>query len=275
LNVSSGGLDANGNWIWNVTITPTATGTPLAAELGFKATGSGLAGATANVAVFDTPNPGTQIFNWEALTDVDTDPAVTNNRPVGLQQNTNTDEVFAALGSIDLTSGAATQFVTITTEGPTSTSLTTSLQVLGKYGTGNSNGRIAEITGTAATNYNNFAGTATRTALNGDADLNGSVSGADLATLAANFGKAGNFTWAGGDFNGSTGGAGEVSGADLATLAANFGKSGGVNTPLAVNGAQGAAAGLGASAVPEPASLALAGLAALATLGLTLRKRQK
>jgi hypothetical protein len=270
-------LDANGDWTWRVTITPTASGTPLAAELGFSESTAGnqLLSATKG-ASFDTDNPGVQIFNWETLTDVDPSPTVTNNRPVGLQINTNTDQVFSALGSIDLTSGAAVEYLTIKTAGPTSTRLGTALAVSGKHGAGSANGRIAEITGTAATNYSNFTGSANRTVLDGDANLSGGVTGADLATLAANFGKAGNFNWSHGDFNGSTGGAGEISGADLATLAANFGKNGGTNTPLSVNGVAGAAgASLGASAVPEPASLALAGLAALAGIGLTLRKRQK
>ena len=36
LSITSGGLDATtGQWVWNVAITPTASGTPMATELGF------------------------------------------------------------------------------------------------------------------------------------------------------------------------------------------------------------------------------------------------
>ena len=281
LSVSNGGLDASGNWIWNVMITPTGTTSPVAAELGFREStaGSQLLGATkgASFTGADTDNPGTQIFNWETLTDVDPG-AGTNMRPVGLQTNLPTDEVFAALGSIDFATGGAKEVLTIITDGPTSTSLTTSVQLLGKYGTGGVNGRVAEVTGGSALNYSNFAGNATRTAFQGDVNLSGGVSIADLNLLATNFGKAGAFHWGQGDLNGSTGGTGEVSIADLNLLATNFGMNGGTNTPLTVNGvAGGVGAALGAGgggAVPEPASLALFGLAVLAGLGFTMRKRQ-
>jgi hypothetical protein len=139
-------------------------------------------------------------------------------------------------------------------------------------------GRIAEITSpNNALNYSNFAGSATRTVFQGDVNVSGNVSIADLNLLATNFGKAGNFHWGQGDLNGTTGGSGEVSIADLNLLATNFGKSGGVNTPLTVNGvAGGAGSSLGAgSSVPEPASIALVGLAVLAGLGVTMQKRQK
>src|SRR5688500_9864974 len=85
LNVSSGGLDANGNWIWNVTITPTAAGTPLAGELGFRESSAGgtVVSATkgASFTGANTDNPGDKIFTWE--TEVEVRPGVM--KPEGLQ----------------------------------------------------------------------------------------------------------------------------------------------------------------------------------------------
>ncbi len=272
LTISNGGLDGSGNWIWNVTVTPTAASTPVAVELGLRETtaGSQLLTATKNATNFDTDNPGTVIFGWETLTDVDPGAGV-NNKPVGLQTNAATDEIFAALGSIDFATLQANEVVVIKTAGPIDTRLGTTLQVLGKYGTGSVNGRVAEITGASALNYSNFSGSASRTVLAGDANLSGGVTGADLATLAANFGQAGSFNWSGGDFNGSTSGT-EVTGADLAILAAAFGSSGGTNTPLTINGVAGGA-GSSLGSVPEPASIALFGLALLAGMGFVRRQR--
>ncbi|MEQ9454727.1 MAG: family 16 glycosylhydrolase [Phycisphaeraceae bacterium] len=75
--------------------------------------------------------------------------------------------------------------------------------------------------------------------LPGDTNLDGEVDLIDLSALASNFDTAGD-GWATGDFNGD----GVVDLIDLSTLASNFGNS--------------------ASAVPEPASAVLLGLAALA-----------
>jgi hypothetical protein len=269
LNVTNGGLTPNGNWIWNVTITPSAAGTPLAAELGFRETtaGSQLVNAVTTNPPWDTPNPGTQIFTWETLTDVDPSPTVTNNRPVGVQTNTTNDEIFSALGSADLATASAVQYLVITTKGPTSTNLGTSLQVLGKYGTGGTNGRIAEITGTAATNYSNFAGTATRTAFEGDATLDGNTNFDDVLVLSPNFNKAVTNGWAGADFTGD----GMVNFDDVLVLSPNFNKSGGTNTPLMVSGVAGGA-GAAVGGVPEPTSVALAVLG-LVLLALGLRRK--
>ncbi len=89
----------------------------------------------------------------------------------------------------------------------------------------------------------------------GDANNDQMVSLFDLNIIGANFGKPG--TWATGDFNGD----GQVTLFDLNILGANFGFDG-------TGG--GGGGGPFSPAVPEPASLVLIGLAALA-----LRKRQK
>lgn len=293
LSITNGGLDGSGNWIWNVTITPSAAGTPLATELGFKETvGNGLASvANADAATWDTNTPGNTIFGWETTYGTPAKPegieanctgcTVTNTAAAGGNASTVVNgllnEIFAALGSVDLAGGGATQYLTIKTKGPLNTGPTSSIALSGSY---SGKGRIAELSGATAVNYGNYSGTASRTVVPGDANLSdgvlgsqAAVTGADLAILAASLGDPGSFGWGQGDFNGSTGGAGEVSGADLAILAATLGKTNvaGSTTNLTVVGS---GAGLGAgSAVPEPASIALIGLAILGGLGLVGRKR--
>jgi len=277
LSVTSGGLNSNGNWIWNVNITPTAAGTPLAAELGFRESvaGSQLLVATRNAVTWDTENPGVDIFgtntsgDWEVHTDVDPT-AVVNMRPVGLQTNVATDEIFSALGSVDLVAGTAVNYMTITTKGPTTASPTSSMQVLGKHGAGGTSGRIAEMTGATATNYSNFAGTATRTAFGGDVNVDGNVNFNDVLAFSPNFNKATTNGWAAGDFDGN----GTTNFNDVLVMSPNFNKAGGVNTPLNVNGVAGGASLGSGSSVPEPSSIAIAGLALLTGLGFMIRNRQ-
>ena len=93
--------------------------------------------------------------------------------------------------------------------------------------------------------------------LAGDANLDGSVTGADLSLLLSKYNQAGN--WAVGDFNYD----GSVTGADLSLLLSKYNQS----VPASVAGA--AVAG-----VPEPSSLVmLAALAAAMGLGVAGRRR--
>jgi hypothetical protein len=87
----------------------------------------------------------------------------------------------------------------------------------------------------------------------GATDLNGNVNVADLANLAGNFGASTGAFWISGDFDYN----GNVNVADLADLAGNFGKDL-TSSGLAVSDARPASA----SAVPEPAGLALLFIAA-------------
>jgi hypothetical protein len=96
----------------------------------------------------------------------------------------------------------------------------------------------------------------------GDIDQNGQVDADDLTVFASNFGRTSGATQVDGDidFNGA------VNADDLTVFANNFNK--GVGAPLAD-------AAAGVQAVPEPASLVLAGLGAAGVLaGLAVRRRR-
>jgi len=286
LQITSAGLNAQGNFVWNVQISTSTASTPVAAEMGFQIGGTDLLNAArVNQATnFDTLNPGNAIFAWQTGTLLD---ATSNNKPTGIQtqcvSGTCSNEsrtaassvtgpapgqVFAALGSVDFASTGAHDFIQIITKGPTSTSLTSSVQVLGKYGAATNEGLIAELTSpTTAVNYRlgTVGTTATRTVKAGDATLNGTVDVGDLAVLGAAYNQSGK-NWSNGDFTGN----GTVDVGDLAVLGANYNQTGGTNTPVNITGVTpGAGSG---SAVPEPASIALLGLGILAGLGLVRRR---
>jgi hypothetical protein len=282
---SNGYLNAAGNWEWKISIAPTSpvpTGaTPLAAELGFDAEGANeqwLAAASlssANGDDFDDPNPGSVIFGWETLTDVDPDPTVTNNKPVGVQISTANDQVFSALGSQIYTTTGDKDYIRIESLGPCvnvgasgcsgGDRLTTQIQMLGAY---SGNGRIAELNGSGVSvNYDTYLAQFNHdfdpgagvniTAKKGDANLDNSVGTSDFDTWRQNIGNP-NATWTNGDFNDD----GSIGTTDFDIWRTNIGSGAGAG------GDDG-----GVSAVPEPATLSLFGLATLLLAGLRGRRR--
>lgn len=162
LNVIQGGIQG-GNFDWDVGITPDLVlaggSTPIAVEMGFRLTGAPLLSATnINPAEFDTPNPGMVIFGWETLTDL----GGGNFKPVGLQSNTPTGEIFVAYGTIDFATPGLKPFLNIVAQGPANggPSLTSTIEWLGVYAVGH--GRISQLVSGGGQNFDTFAGTASQ-----------------------------------------------------------------------------------------------------------------
>jgi hypothetical protein len=167
-----------GNWVWDVQITPDLAiaplGTPLAVEMGFRLTSTPLVSVT-NVSplIFDTNNPGLPIFGWEIAYGMPALPegieancsmcSVTNLAAFGGHAATvvagSANEIFSAMGSIDVVVPGPITFLRIVGLGPANGGPNISvIQWLGAY---NGQGRIAQINGSTAQNYD-FSGTATQ-----------------------------------------------------------------------------------------------------------------
>jgi hypothetical protein len=260
---STSTLDSAGNWIWDIGIAPSnpvPTGsTPLNVELGFaevSPTGQLLSARKLSTGPGDDfyiDKPGEVIFGWETTQDVDPGPGI-DLKAVGLQVNTDADQVFSALGSQVYTTSSPKGYIEIKTLGPCidpynapgsscagGDRLTSTIVWLGAY---DGNGRINERNPDpppTTLNYDTYSGAATLRAHQGDANFDDSVDGLDYGHIL--FGN--DTTWLSGDFNDDD----SVDGLDY-------------NIWLFAPEVRGSGAHSGTDApIPEPGSAALAAVA--------------
>jgi hypothetical protein len=281
---------ANNVRIWNVAVSPDLaldpTGSPLALELGFRATGGNILGisSTQNQTpevnrVEHTDNPGAVIFGWETLSDTDGDGSVETNgddEPVGHQVGTgaNATQGVSYIGTNIFTTAQKQDLITIRTD----TSVT-SLAWGGRYNADHSmaavgafiNGRIAQSTGaTTSENYDTFAGSlaanaAGATRFLGDMNGDGSNNFTDLGGFGQALTNAAAYRAANphlNRFRADVNGDGAI----------NFSDLGGFGQIILGTAPTGAGSALGGSAVPEPAAFVLAGMGV--ALAATIRRKR-
>jgi hypothetical protein len=239
-------------------------GSPLALELGFRATGGNILSASAAqnfVRVEHTDNAGNAIFGWETLTDV----GGGNMKPVGIQIGTgaNANTAVAYLGTADLPMGLKYDLLTIVTE-----ATVTSLAWGGRFNADGTmapigtfeNGRIAHLQGNNSTNFHSYSGSLPQNAPGATrflADMNGDglTNFADLAPFGSSIITPQQYVFQFPHLNRA--GRGDANGDGLFNFGdlASFGQT--------VLGTPGAAAGLDAASVPEPATWTILALGAV------------
>ena len=251
-------LTPTAGFVWNISVDPDetmftdpaddnpdrGTGGSTAIDVGFDLSG-GLSAASAaadGTNVLDD-NPGHSTFGDEITGE-------------GVDPGTDLSNVFASVGTDFFTDGALKRVVTISTEPLTTANLTTSIAWGGGYdangdqGAGNF-GAVAQAAAQVG-----VQGSASFTALAGDANLDGTVDLLDLDILGSNFNQSPR-TWAGANFNGHLDNITDL--LDLDILGGNFGASSGAGS-------------VSAGQVPEPSSIVLAGLL-IAAAGMGIRRR--
>lgn len=180
LNVAPGGIEG-GNWVWNVSAAPDlalggTADSPLALALGFRLTNTALLSvANANSSEFDTNLSDRPIFGWET-------PYGSPPFPEGLEVNCASctasnlamyaghavtivpgtkNEIFVAIGSIDLATSIPRPFLKIVGLGPGNGGPASStIEWLGAY---DGKGKIAQIVGGSSSAAFFYAGTVSQT----------------------------------------------------------------------------------------------------------------
>jgi hypothetical protein len=285
------GLDAAGNWTWEVSVDPDDTlftnptndspdrgnGGSVTLEVGVSATGRGVVSAAPNLTNFPVPAPAGQPFGnapagWG--TDIDGDTI----RDEGVRFNVATDRVVAFLGSeffgsinFGAQNGAAKQAFTVTTERPTSAALTTTLNFLGAYNANGTTGGTLPGVAQGGSLTGLAIAAAAKSVKVGNTNLDGNVDVVDLGVLAGNYNQAGTFRWQDGDFSGD----GIVNVVDLGDLAGAYNTADtNWTTPGTVAPGGGSGSFVSGGGVPEPSTMILFALGG-SLAGVFRRKRSR